>query len=116
MKIVRTVRLWMKEGTSDKVYEVDLVDLESDAVARFLVNFRYGRRGASLREGAKTPAPVARDAGEQIFESVVVSKINEGYRRMDAPAGPSAGADPATVAYSGREVALFAKLVLCFRE
>jgi hypothetical protein len=121
MKIVRTVRLWMKEGTSDKVYEVDLVDLESDAVARFLVNFRYGRRGASLREGAKTPAPVARDAGEQIFESVVVSKINEGYRRMDAPAGGSVGAgsaagDPASVAYSGREAALFAKLDLCFRE
>src|SRR5258708_34564043 len=91
MKIVRTVRLWMKEGTPDKVYEVDLVDLESGAAARFLVNFRYGRRGASLREGAKTPAPVTRDAAEQIFESVVVSKVNDGYRRMDAPAGPPPG-------------------------
>ena len=39
MKIVRIVRLWMKEGTSDKVYEVDLVDLESAAAARFLVDF-----------------------------------------------------------------------------
>src|SRR5204862_6943525 len=96
MKIVRTVRLWMKEGTSDKVYEVDLVDLESGADARFLVNFRYGRRGASLREGAKTSAPVALDAAEQIFESVVVSKINDGYRRMDmagvSAASVSAGA------------------------
>ena len=117
MKIVRTVRLWMKEGSSDKVYEVDLVDLESDAAARFLVNFRYGRRGASLREGAKTPAPVTRDAAEQIFESVVVSKVNDGYRRMDGPAGAApAGAASAGAALSGREAALFAKLDLCFRE
>ena len=46
----------MKEGSSDKLYEVDLVDLErADIDARYLVNFRYGRRGTSLRDGTKTP-------------------------------------------------------------
>jgi hypothetical protein len=31
MKIVRTARLWFKEGTSDKLYEADVV--ENDALS-----------------------------------------------------------------------------------
>ena len=86
MRVIRSARLHLAEGTSDKVYEVDLV--ENDALAgpeRFLVNIRYGRRGAILREGSKTPQPVARDAAERVFDSVVVSKINGGYSRKDVP-------------------------------
>jgi hypothetical protein len=118
MKIVRTARLWFKEGTSDKRYEVDLVDTEAaDASARFLVNFRYGRRGQTLRDGTKTPAPVARAAAERLFDSVIVAKINDGYRRMDGGEDTS-GTAPAPAAKSpeGRERELLARLEACLRE
>ena len=117
MKIVRTTKLWFKEGTSDKVYEVDLVDSERSASEqRFLVNFRYGRRGQTLREGTKTSQPVTREAADKLFDSVVVAKVNEGYRRFDGiqPAEPSggAGADPR----AARDAVLMARLEACLRN
>lgn len=115
MKVVRSVRLWMKEGRSDKIYEVDLVDLERADDARYLVNFRYGRRGTSLRDGTKTSSPVARANAEKLFDSVVVSKINDGYRRVDADALTPAVLDT-DVAASGRDTELLKKLAICARS
>ncbi|KQT59678.1 hypothetical protein ASG52_20025 [Methylobacterium sp. Leaf456] len=113
MRLVRKAALHLREGTSDKVYEVDLV--ENDAVAgpaRFLVNTRHGRRGAALREGTKTAQAVSAEAAQKIFDSVVVSKLNGGYRRSDqlGDAGPS-GAMP-----GGRDGVLLARLAACRRE
>lgn len=52
MKVVRSARLRLREGASDKIFEVDLVENDGLASpARFLVNVRHGRRGAVLREG-----------------------------------------------------------------
>src|SRR5262249_36240573 len=102
VKVVRTLKLWFREGASDKVYEVALVDTEAQTPeARFLVNIRYGRRGQVLRDGTKTPVPVSRAAAEKIFDSVIVSKVNDGYRRMDGaePHAPSPG--PAAAAWTG---------------
>lgn len=117
MKIVRSARLWFKEGTSDKVYEVELVDAElGDASARFLVNFRFGRRGQTLQEGTKTPAPVSREAADKIFDSVAVSKVNDGYRRMD---GGDSGVLPSPTAApsrEGRERELILRLEACLRQ
>ena len=116
MKIVRSARLWFKEGTSDKVYEIDLVDAEvADASARFLVNCRFGRRGQTLQEGTKTPAPVTREAADKIFDSVIVSKLNEGYRRMDGGDAPAIASPPAP-SQEGRERELMARLETCLRE
>ncbi|MBM7851019.1 hypothetical protein JOD31_001244 [Methylopila capsulata] len=119
MRIVRSARLWFKEGTSDKLYEVDLV--ENDALGaddRFLVNFRYGRRGATLREGSKTSSPIARDAADKVFDSVVVSKVNDGYRRMDQPAsvGAASTVSPSDPAEDGRARELLARLDACLRS
>ena len=115
MRVVRAARLHLKEGASDKVYEVDLV--ENDAVAapeRFLVNIRYGRRGAVLREGSKTPQPIAADAAAKVFDSVVVAKINGGYRRSDQPVASSVtGASGAPA--EGRDGILLARLASCRR-
>ncbi len=122
MKIVRSARLWFKEGTSDKVYEVDLVDAEgADASVRFLVNFRFGRRAQTLQEGTKTGAPVSREAADKIFDSVIVSKLNEGYRRMDGgdaaaiASSPAQSSSPAP-SQEGRERELIARLEACLRE
>ena len=124
MKLVRSARLWFKEGTSDKLYEVDLVEndaLQSDK--RFIVNFRYGRRGSTLREGSKTPDPIDAGAAEKVFDSVVVSKVNEGYRRTDQPAavrtapsavvGATSGSDEVL---DGRARELMARLEACVRS
>jgi cellulose synthase operon protein C len=117
VKVVRTLRLWFREGASDQVYEVDLVDTETQAPdARFLVNTRYGRRGQVLREGTRTQEPISRAAAEKIFDSVIVSKVNEGYRRTDGaePHAPSPG--PAADGLpGGRERTLLLQLEACLR-
>jgi len=106
----------MKEGSSDKIYEVDLVDLErTDSDARFLVNFRYGRRGAALRDGTKTPSPVTQANAEKLFDSVVVSKVNGGYRRVDGDALPLSPPDTAAT-FEGRDAELLRKLATVARN
>ena len=80
MKLIRKARLYFKEGNSDKVYEVDLCRLSGE---RYVVNFRYGRRGTNLREGTKTTEPVDRQTAEKVFDSIVVSKTNKGYKDAD---------------------------------
>ncbi|MCH9675332.1 MAG: hypothetical protein K0U93_28090, partial [Gammaproteobacteria bacterium] len=80
MRLVRKTVLHFREGRSDKVYEVDLLELDGDKAKRFVVNVRYGRRGGRLREGTKTVDPVIESEATEIFGSVVVSKLNGGYR------------------------------------
>ena len=87
MKLVRQVQLGYKEGRSDKVYEVDLCRIDKD---QWVVNFRYGRRGTTLRDGTKTSLPVTRAKAETIFDKLVAAKRKKGY--VDAGAG---AADPA---------------------
>jgi len=100
MKLVRKVRLVFREGKSDKVYEVDLVELPGPQAERFLVNFRYGRRGSALRDGTKTTRAVTLAEAEDVYQSVVVSKTNSGYwdeageapvRAAPAPTATTAG-------------------------
>lgn len=86
MKLVKSVKLFFMQGASDKVYEVDLCEQQSADINRYWVNFRYGRRGSTLREGTKTPVPVDLAHAEAIFNSVVVSKTNKGYRETTSPA------------------------------
>lgn len=79
MKFIKKARLTFREGNSDKVYEVDLCEQLNEMEARFLVNFRYGRRGTLLREGTKTPQPVTLGQAERLFNSVVLAKTSKGY-------------------------------------
>src|SRR3954470_14020796 len=99
LKLIKTIALVFREGTSDKVYEVDLCEVGPD---RFVVNFRYGRRGTSLRDGSKTPVPVARVKAERIFDDLVQEKVAKGYHAPGAtrapaaiPAAPRASTGPA---------------------
>lgn len=91
MKLVRQVRLHFQEGTSDKVYEVDLCEVGAD---RFVVNFRYGRRGSNLRDGSKTPLPVSEDRATRVFDKLVASKTKKGYREAGTPSPQPAPAAP----------------------
>ncbi|MGF1728514.1 WGR domain-containing protein [Photobacterium kasasachensis] len=88
MKLIRKSQLYFQEGNSDKVYEVDLVKTTSLTEDKYLVNFRYGRRGNNLREGTKTPQPVNKERAIKLFNSVVVSKINKGYKESGTSKAP----------------------------
>lgn len=66
MKLIKQIKLYFQEGTSDKVYEIDLCE-SGDG---FLVNFRYGRRGATLKEGTKTIFPVDLQEANKVFDAL----------------------------------------------
>ncbi|OQP45777.1 hypothetical protein [Niastella populi] len=76
MRLIKQSILYFKEGNSDKVYEIDLCDVGND---KYVVNFRYGRRGAKLKEGSKTPVPVTLAGAEEIFGELENEKISKGY-------------------------------------
>jgi len=91
MKLVKRTSLVFQEGRSDKVYEVDLCETQPGA---FVVNFRYGRRGASMKEGSKTTRAVSLAQAEKVFDDLVSSKTKKGYRdsTIEAPVRQSAPA------------------------
>jgi hypothetical protein len=87
MKVIDQARLGFREGKSDKVYEVDLVEVAS---GQFVVNFRYGRRGSVLREGTKTALPVSLEKARVVFKALVAEKTKGGYLpTADADAAPA---------------------------
>ncbi len=81
MKLIKRKTLHYQKDASDKVYEVDLCEVAED---KYLVNFRYGRRGANLKEGTKTTQPVALTKAEQIFDKLVGEKTKKGYIDVSA--------------------------------
>ncbi|MDY7013709.1 MAG: WGR domain-containing protein, partial [Cyanobacteriota bacterium] len=86
MELVKRTTLHFQDGTSDKVYEVDLCCVGSD---RYLVNFRYGKRGAKLKEGTKTTQAVPLSRAEKLFEKLVSEKTRKGYRDVSTPVPPA---------------------------
>ncbi|MCJ8281027.1 MAG: WGR domain-containing protein, partial [Rivularia sp. ALOHA_DT_140] len=82
MKLIKRKTLHYQKDSSDKVYEVDLCEVAED---KYLVNFRYGRRGANLKEGTKTTQPIALTKAEQVFDKLVGEKTRKGY--IDISAG-----------------------------
>ena len=77
MQLIKRTTLHYQEGSSDKVYEVDLCQTGED---RYAVNFRYGRRGSNLKEGVKTEQAVPLVQAQKIFDKLVAEKVNKGYR------------------------------------
>jgi bifunctional non-homologous end joining protein LigD len=69
------INLYYRDGSSDKVYQVQVVP---DG-AKFRVNFQYGRRGSTLQSGTKTNVPVDYLAAKKIFDKLVSEKTSKGY-------------------------------------
>lgn len=76
MKLIKQTKLVFAEGRSEKVYEIDLCEVGAN---QFVVNFRYGKRGAALKDGSKTVAPVKRDEADRVFDKLVKDKVDSGY-------------------------------------
>jgi predicted DNA-binding WGR domain protein len=77
MELVQRTTLCFQEGSSDKVYEVDLCRVSEEG---YLVNFRYGRRGATLKDGSKTSQPVPLNQAQKLFNGLVQEKTKKGYQ------------------------------------
>jgi bifunctional non-homologous end joining protein LigD len=77
------ITVYFKQGRSDKVYTAALEEVEHN---RFVVNFAYGRRGATLKTGTKTTTPVEYAAAKNIYDKLVRSKTAKGY--APGAAGP----------------------------
>ena len=69
------VALYYREGSSDKVYQAAI----EPAGSQFVVNFAYGRRGATLTTGTKTSSPVDYAAAKKIYAKLVGEKKAKGY-------------------------------------
>ena len=76
MQLVKSEHLSFQDEKSDKVYEVELYQLQDN---EFIVNFRYGRRGNRLKEGTKTVFPVPFESAEKIYTELIQSKLVKGY-------------------------------------
>jgi len=121
MRLIKKVSLYFNEGNSDKVYEIDLCDIGNE---RYVVNFRYGRRGTTLKEGTKTESAVDLQKAESIFNSLEEEKRTKGYRASGEPvssASTSFTSAPISVAIPdidwngwplGREKAIMKRLQL----
>ena len=74
------ITLYHKQGRTDKVYQISLEEAENN---QFVVNFAYGRRGATLRTGTKTKKPVKYASAKKAYDKLVKSKTSKGYKRGD---------------------------------
>lgn len=75
MNTLAQTSLYYAEGRSNKEYHAELVGIDGG----YLVNFRFGRRGASLTAGTKTATPVDFAQAKTIYDKLVKEKTAKGY-------------------------------------
>jgi bifunctional non-homologous end joining protein LigD len=80
MTDTRSITLYNREGSSDKVYQVHLEAKDGG----FVVNYANGRRGSTLKSGTKTTSPVAYDAAAKIYDKLVKKKMSDGYTEAES--------------------------------
>lgn len=113
MQLIKRTTLLYQAGSSDKVYEVDLCQTSEN---RYLVNFRYGRRGTNLKEGSKTVQAVPLAEAQRVFDKLVSSQIQKGYRDVtqepiiDAPQATLQGTIDVPVTLNARHQAILNRL------
>jgi bifunctional non-homologous end joining protein LigD len=89
MSIVKSIRLFYQEGSSDKLYCASILE---DGGA-YSVKVEWGRRGSKLNEGKKAvKVPLA--AAEKTFERLVREKTGKGYQPITDDVQPAAVAPP----------------------
>lgn len=69
------ITLYYREGSSDKVYQTELVPTGGG----WAVNFAYGRRGSTLKTGSKTTRPIPYEQAKLVYDKLVREKTAKGY-------------------------------------
>lgn len=87
---LKKISLFFQEGTSDKVYECEVVE---DGAGTYTVKVQWGRRGGPLQRGTKA-VKVALAKAEKEFDKLVREKTNKGYQEVTAEVQPAAVAPP----------------------
>jgi bifunctional non-homologous end joining protein LigD len=90
MAVVRSIKLFFQEGSSDKVYNATLLD-EGDG--KYSVEVEWGRRGAKLSRGRKANK-VSLAAAEKAYAKLVREKTSKGYEELTEVVQPQAVAPP----------------------
>ena len=72
-RVIERVKLFYREGKSDKIYVIELIEEEE---GQYRVVGYNGRRGARLVPQPKTPVPVSLHTARHIFNSLEQSKLN----------------------------------------
>lgn len=80
MTDTRSITLYNREGSSDKVYQVHL----EAADGGFVVNYANGKRGRTMTQGTKTTSPIAYDAAVKIYDKLVKKKMSDGYTEAES--------------------------------
>lgn len=88
MAAIARTRLYFQEGSSDKEYHAEIVEVAGGNI----VNFRYGRRGGPLTIGTKTASPVDLAQAQKIYDKLVREKTAKGYT-PDASGVPYQGTE-----------------------
>lgn len=76
--VVKRMELYFKEGSSDKVYNVEI----QKGTTGYEVLFAYGRRGNTLTTGTKTAGQVTYDKALAVFGKLVTEKMGKGYKEL----------------------------------
>lgn len=76
MQVIKSITMYFKNGSSDKVYAAQL---QGDDAKGYIVTAQNGRRGESMRSQNKTPNPVTLEEATDIYDKLVSSKLKSGY-------------------------------------
>ena len=75
MAAAKSLTLYYRNGSSDKVYNAQIEEKDGG----YIVTFSYGRRGSMLTSGTKTTSPVDFDAAVKVFDKLIAGKKAKGY-------------------------------------
>ena len=81
VKETETIELYFQQGSSDKVYHLQLASIEE----QWSVNAQWGRRGSALQSDAKVSS-VAYEEAKRVYDRIIREKTGKGYRIAQATA------------------------------
>jgi predicted DNA-binding WGR domain protein len=88
--VEKRTELFFQEGSSDKVYNAELIVHDDGSCS---VRVEWGRRGTGLASGSKA-VRVERAAAVKVLDRLVREKTNKGYQVITADVAPAAVAPP----------------------
>ncbi len=75
VKETETIELYFQQGSSDKVYHLQLESVEE----QWSVHAQWGRRGSALQSDAKVSS-VAYEEAKRVYDRIIREKTGKGYR------------------------------------